>query len=350
MKTIHVKASKSYDVNIGSGLLQDIGKYTAALISPCKVCIISDSHVWPLYGDSVKKSLTDAGYSAAHFVFPAGEQSKCAETYLQILDFLAKEHMTRSDLVIALGGGVVGDITGFSAATFLRGIAFIQVPTSLLAMVDSSVGGKTAIDLPAGKNLVGAFYQPSLVLCDIDTLKTLPSDIFRDGCAEVIKYGVLYDESLFKHLEENTLSFHREDVIARCVELKKNVVGEDEFDTGSRQKLNLGHTLGHGVEAGSNYTISHGQAVAIGMALIARASCKENICPPQVRDRIISVIKSFGLPINTDFTPHTLYHFALSDKKRAGKSVNLILPRSIGDCIISPRAVDTLQSFIEAGF
>lgn len=173
-------------------------------------------------------------------------------------------------MVVALGGGVVGDLAGFAAASYLRGIRFIQVPTTLLAAVDSSVGGKTAIDLPAGKNLAGAFCQPSLVLCDTDTLNSLPLDIFRDGCAEVIKYGVLYDPKLFAHLEEKGLSFDREAVITRCVELKRDVVMEDEFDTGARMKLNLGHTVGHGVEAKSHFAISHGKAVAIGMAIVSR--------------------------------------------------------------------------------
>ena len=194
---------------------------------------------------------------------------------MELLNFLAENKLTRSDALIALGGGVVGDLTGFAAATYLRGIDYIQIPTTLLAAVDSSVGGKTAIDLPSGKNLVGAFYQPKLVLCDTDTLNTLPEDIFRDGCAEVIKYGVLYDAELFAHLDESGLSFDREAVIARCVELKRDVVAEDEFDRGKRQKLNLGHTIGHGIEACSGYGISHGKAVAMGMTIITKTPAKK---------------------------------------------------------------------------
>ena len=343
MNTVTVTASKTYDVLIGSGLLPCLGAEITKLGKAEKVCIVSETNVWPLYGDIAKKSLEGAGLAVISFVFPAGEESKNGQTYLALLNFLAENRLTRTDLIVALGGGVVGDLAGFAAASYLRGIRFIQVPTTLLAAVDSSVGGKTAIDLPAGKNLAGAFCQPSLVLCDTDTLNTLSDDIFRDGCAEVIKYGILYDSSLFSHLEEKGLSFDRAAVITRCVELKRDVVMEDEFDTGARMRLNLGHTIGHGVEAKSHFTISHGKAVAIGTAIVSRASrCGD--C-----GRILSVLKKFGLPTETDFSPEDLYTYTLSDKKRSGGTVNLILPRSIGHCEIVPTSVEQLQSFIKAG-
>lgn len=349
MKTITVSASKEYQVLIGRGLLSQLGMHVAALKKPGKAAIISDSNVWPLYGAAVETSLLSSGFETVHYCFPAGEASKNANTYLHIVDFLASHQLTRSDVIIALGGGVVGDVTGFAAATFLRGISYIQVPTTLLAMVDSSVGGKTAIDLPAGKNLVGAFYQPSLVLCDTDTLSSLPTEIFRDGCAEVIKYGVLYDTTLFAHLSLYGLDFDREMVIARCVELKRNVVMEDEFDTGARQKLNLGHTIGHGIEAQSNFTISHGKAVAIGMAIVAKAGCAFGICDADIYKQILSVLEKFSLPTAASFSAEQLYTSALSDKKRSGSFVNLIIPEAIGCCIIRPMPVSQLQSFIEAG-
>ncbi len=349
MKTITVSASKNYDVMIGSGLLHQLGAWASTQCKSRNAAIISDSHVWPLYGEAAEKSLAEAGFSAMHYIFPAGECSKSGNTYLQILNFLAENKFTRSDIVIALGGGVVGDLTGFAAATYLRGISFVQVPTTLLAMVDSSVGGKTAIDLPAGKNLAGAFYQPCLVLCDTDTLSTLPESIFRDGCAEVIKYGILYDEDLFNHLCQKGLQFDLEAVIARCIELKRDVVEADEFDTGLRQMLNLGHTVGHAIEAKSNFTVSHGEAVAIGMAIIAKAAASYDICPRSIYERILEVLHVFHLPSETAFTPKALYSCALSDKKRSGGSVNLILPKAIGQCIISPTPVDKLESFIKAG-
>ena len=343
MNTVTVNASKTYDILIGNSILPLLGEKAARLGKAKKVCIVSETNVWPLYGTAAQRSLEEAGFTVTSFVFPAGEASKNGLVYLDLLNHLAMQKLTRSDLIVALGGGVVGDLAGFAAATYLRGIRFIQVPTTLLAAVDSSVGGKTAIDLPAGKNLAGAFCQPSLVLCDIDTLNTLSREIFLDGCAEVIKYGILYDPALFSHLEEYGPDFDREAVITRCVELKRDVVMEDEFDTGARMKLNLGHTIGHGVEAKSNFALSHGKAVAIGTAIVSRASrCADH-------DRILSVLKQFQLPTDTDYTAEDLYTYTLSDKKRSGGTVNLIIPRSIGQCDIVPTPVEQLLSFIKAG-
>lgn len=349
MKTVSVTASKSYNIIIGKEILQQIGQYATSVKKPCKAVIISDSNVMPIYGKTVTDSLCAAGFDVSEYVFPAGENSKNGQVYLDILNYLATAHMTRSDLLIALGGGVVGDMTGFVAATFLRGISFIQVPTSLLAMVDSSVGGKTAIDLPAGKNLAGAFYQPDLVLCDIETLSTLPGDIFKDGCAEVIKYGILYDPVLFNHLMQHGLAFDKESVISRCVELKRDVVEEDEYDRGSRQKLNLGHTIGHGIEACSHFSISHGSAVAAGMAIVTRSATDCGICNTDTCKQVLHVLEKFGLPAGTKFSASMLYTWALSDKKRSADTVNLIVPKTIGDCIILPTKTNELESFIEAG-
>ena len=349
MRIITINASRKYDVVIGNGLLSTLGQEAAKLGKAKKVAVVSDSNVWPLHGKNAISSLEASDFQVVSFVIPAGEASKNGQTYLGLLNFLAEHQLTRSDMIVALGGGVVGDLTGFVAATFLRGVRFIQIPTTLLAAVDSSVGGKTAIDLPAGKNLAGAFYQPSLVLCDLDLLNTLPEEIFRDGCAEVIKYGVLYDPKLFAHLTEQGLNFDREAVIARCVELKRDVVMEDEFDTGARMKLNLGHTIGHGVEAHSNFTVSHGKAVAVGMAIVAKSGSQYGICSETVKDQIISTIRKFGLPTETANNAEELYRSALSDKKRSGGTVNLIVPVNIGDCIIRPTPVEEVKSFIEAG-
>ncbi len=343
MRTVAVTASRPYEVRIGPELLPILGDLIRNLGRHRKLCIVSDSNVWALYGAAVQKSLEDAGFSVCSFLIPAGEESKNGANYLALLEFLAGHQLTRSDALVALGGGVVGDLTGFAAATYLRGIPYYQVPTTLLAAVDSSVGGKTAIDLAAGKNLAGAFWQPSLVLCDTNTLDTLPPEIFRDGCAEVIKYAILYDPALFADLEAQGLDFDREAVITRCVELKRDVVAQDEFDTGARMKLNLGHTIGHGIEASSDFQISHGRAVAMGIAIVARASQ----CPDT--DRILALLDQFGLPTTTEFSARELFRHALSDKKRSGGTVNLILPRAIGSCDIVPTAVDQIQSFIQAG-
>lgn len=343
MVSVTVTASRSYEVKIGGGLLRTLPDEIRALGKVRRVCVVSDSNVFPLYGKACLSSLEEAGFVVSSFVFPAGEASKTGETWLQLLNRLAESGLSRSDLIIALGGGVVGDLAGFAAATYLRGIRFVQLPTTLLAAVDSSVGGKTAIDLPAGKNLAGAFCQPSLVLMDTDTLNTLLENYLIDGCAEVIKYGVLYDPQFFFCLEESGLAFDRELVIKRCVELKAHVVMEDEYDTGARMKLNLGHTIGHGVEAKSDFSVSHGRAVAIGMAIVCRASG----CPDT--DRILSVLNAFGLPVRTNYTADDLFAYTLSDKKRTGGTVNLIVPRAIGDCAIVPTPVENLKSFIQAG-
>ena len=343
MNTVTVSASKTYGILIGPGILKELGVQVQSLGKAQKVCLVSETSVFPLWGEAALSSLKDAGFDVCSYVFPAGEESKNGENLLKLLNFLAENGLTRSDILVALGGGVTGDLAGFAASCFLRGIRFVQVPTTLLAAVDSSVGGKTAVDLPAGKNLAGAFWQPSLVICDTDTLDTLPVDIFRDGCAEVIKYGILYDPKLFAHLEEKGLAFDREAVITRCVELKRDVVMEDEFDTGARMKLNLGHTIGHGVEARSNFTLSHGKSVAIGMAIVCRASR----CPDT--PRILAILQKFGLPVTTDESVQDIYNYTLSDKKRSGDTVRLIIPRRIGDCAIVPTPVHTLKSFIQAG-
>ncbi len=349
MNTIHVTASRDYDVLIGSGILARLGQLSLSLKKPCKVAVITDSHLEHLYAKQVCDNLLSSGFAPVTYSFPAGEAQKNPETYFQILNFLASQKLTRSDLIIALGGGVTGDMAGFAAATYLRGIDFIQIPTSLLAMVDSSVGGKTAIDLPAGKNLVGAFYQPILVLCDIDLLSTLPANYFQDGCAEVIKYGVLYDEALFDHLSRHGLHFDREYVISRCVELKRDVVAQDEFDNGARQKLNLGHTIGHGIEAQSNFSVTHGHAVAAGMAMITKAAVQQGICQRQVYNAIVSCLQKFGLPIGTGYDAASIYTSALSDKKRSGGNINLILPEKIGYCRRETIPVEQLLTYIEAG-
>ena len=343
MRTVTVNASRIYNIEIECGILDRAGEMAAKVIKPCTAAILTDANVAPLYAERLEASLISAGYSPIRFTIEAGEKSKSAESYLSFLNFLVSSRITRSDCIFALGGGVVGDLAGFAAATYLRGIRFVQIPTTLLAMVDSSVGGKTAIDLPAGKNLVGAVYQPVAVLCDTDTLHTLPIDDFRDGCAEVIKYGVLFDHSLFAHLEENGINFDPEWVISRCIEWKRQVVESDEFDQGNRKLLNLGHTLGHAIEKCSNYTISHGKAVAIGMAIICRwAKCQDT---PQ----IIALLERFCLPTHTSFTAEMLASTALSDKKRSGDTIDLVIPQSIGNCKIEQHSVKTLQSLIKEG-
>lgn len=345
MKEIHINASRKYTVTIGNDLLSQIGHTVRSVTKATKVCIVTDHNLRSKhrYFQEITDSLKDAGLEICHFIIHTGESSKNHENYFLLLNFLAQSNLTRNDCIIAFGGGVVGDLAGFAAATYLRGIPYIQVPTSLLAMVDSSVGGKTGIDLPAGKNLVGAFYQPSAVICSTNTLDTLSVEEFRNGCAEVIKYAILFDPELFAHLEECSISFDRQWVISRCIDWKRKAVEFDEFDTGMRMLLNLGHTIGHAVETCSHYTISHGHAVAIGTAMVSRAShCIDT-------NRITSLFSKFQLPTSTTISTAALTNAALSDKKRTGNTINLIIPESIGRCTVVNTPTTQLHAFIEAG-
>lgn len=349
MTTITISASRTYDVLIGQGLLDSVGAHIAERIKPGIAAVISDDTVDTLYGDRVRTSLQKAGFQVVSYVFPHGEASKNITTYAAVLNFLAESKLSRSDIVVALGGGVVGDLAGFAAASYLRGIQFVQVPTTLLAAVDSSVGGKTAIDLDAGKNLAGAFCQPSLVVCDYDTLSTLPIEYFRDGCAEVIKYGMLGNPAFFHSLQETMIEDQLETVIATCVSMKRDIVTGDEFDTGMRQLLNFGHTFGHAIEAHSQFAISHGSAVAIGMVVMTRAAVKQGLCDPSVLNDIISILNQYQLPTSTDFTAEDLYATTCSDKKISGGSIRLVVPTAVGNCTLHSIPVLKMRTWLELG-
>ena len=349
MNTIHISTSKSYDVCIGHGLIRDLGVWATQVLRGRSVVVVTDTGVAPLYLEAALESLRRMNFAADSFVFPAGEASKSGETYLSLLNFLAEKRLTRTDALVALGGGVVGDLTGFAAATFLRGIDFIQIPTTLLACVDSSVGGKTAIDLSAGKNLAGAFYQPSLVLCDLDTLDTLPAEVFADGCAEVIKYGMLGSAELLNRLRDGHARKQLEYVVSKCVEMKRDVVESDEFDTGRRQLLNLGHTFAHSIEAYSNYEIPHGRAVAMGMRLITRAAVDKGLCSAECLAILEALLRLHGLPIHTDCPAEQLAELALSDKKRQGGNLTLVVPVHYGESDLHTIPVETLISWARAG-
>lgn len=348
-KTIHVTCSRDYDVLIGSGLLAEAGALIRDVHAPCRVALISDSNVAPLYGKTVGDALSAAGFEPVSFVFPAGEASKNLATYGDILDFCAKERLTRTDLIVALGGGVTGDMAGFAAASYLRGIEYIQIPTTLLSAVDSSVGGKTAVDIPAGKNLVGAFKQPLKVLCDIDTFATLPEEVFRDGCAECIKYGVLQSPRLLEIFETGTARAHIAEVVAESVQIKADYVAGDEFDTGARRYLNLGHTIGHAIERTANFTLLHGHCVAIGMVYISRAGEALGITEPGTTDRLIRICETNGLPVSCSFSTEDLLDGALADKKRKGDSIALIIPKQLGECMTHTVPVSELGTIINLG-
>ena len=342
-RTIHVEASRSYDILIGRDILVGLGGFIRPLLGNCRLAVLTDSNVDALYGDAIINHLNEAGYDACKYVIPAGEASKCADNLLAFLNFMASFQLTRSDAVVAFGGGVVGDLGGLSASLYLRGVKYVQVPTTLLASVDSSVGGKTAIDIPAGKNLVGSFYQPSLVCRDTALMDTLAPEIYRDGCAEVIKYGMILDAGLYDTL--HTLPFDREAVVARCVEIKRDVVQQDEFDNGIRGLLNFGHTFGHAIEKLSDFGISHGEAVAKGMVIAARMAPLCGLC--DVADELSALLVRYGFDVSCPYGAQEIYDALLSDKKRRGGNISVVLPRSVGECTLVDMPVEELKELLQ---
>lgn len=346
MKIINVRTSRPYNVIIERGSLEKSGELISQIINSKKTVIITDDTVNSLYADTLVQSLEKSGITASVFVFPHGEQSKNLTTLGKIYDFLCEKRITRSDFLIALGGGVVGDITGFAAASFLRGIEFVQIPTTLLAQVDSSVGGKTAIDITGGKNLVGAFKQPALVICDSNTLRTLPQSELSCGMAEVIKYGMIRDEKLFELLEKHDISDVDEimdDIVYTCVDIKQNVVENDEFDKGERMILNFGHTLGHAIEGWHNYTdYTHGMGVAAGMCMIT-----ERLCDTEIAERLKKCVLSYGLPISTEAPLSELLPYCSTDKKCESDNISYIVCNKIGTAEIRKVTIAEFERLME---
>lgn len=349
MRKIQVNASSSYNVIIEKDALLRVGEYCLdALGGTCRVCILTDTNVAPLYLDKVKKGLLASGFDTLEFIIESGEASKSTENLVWLVEFMAENRLTRKDVLVALGGGVVGDLGGFAAAVYLRGIRFVQLPTTLLAATDSSVGGKTAVDLKAGKNLMGAFYQPTLVICDYNTLDTLDAEVFSDGCAEVIKYGVIGNRKLFYKLQ-NGIAAQIEEIIADCVQMKADIVEEDEHDNGKRQLLNLGHTVGHAIEVCSEFEISHGRAVAMGMAIISKAAYKLGYCKKEDVEEIIALLEKEGLPTECPYGADELFSVATADKKRAGDEICVVIPFGIGECRLVRIPVSELCGLIAKG-
>ena len=346
METIKIKASTEYDIIIGKGIIEDICKNLKQRSINGKALIVTDKNVGAIYGEKVIRLLSDGGFSCQIYTVDGGETSKSATDFINICEFLAENKYTRSDFLIALGGGVVGDLTGFVASSYLRGVKFIQVPTTLLAMVDSSVGGKTAINLQAGKNLVGAFYQPSLVVCDLNMLSTLNEREFSCGMAEVIKYGMVFSESLIELLKENDEK-NLQKIISTCIKLKKQVVENDEFDKGVRMLLNFGHTLGHAIEKLSNYTISHGQAVGVGMCLITKASINNSLCGKDVIDILEELLKIYKLSNESNFSIKDMYNITLVDKKNMGDKITIVVPTKVGKCQLKTISLIEWKEFLK---
>lgn len=366
MIKISVSASKKYDVIMDKGIFAEAGSYIKKalgmdkknLSNPLntkKICIVTDATVAPLYAEknqALVKSLTESGFEVYKYTFPGGEKYKTMGTVSKILEYLADNKFTRSDLLLALGGGITGDITGFTAATYLRGIDYIQVPTTLLATVDSSVGGKTGVNLVSGKNLAGAFWQPRLVLFDPNTLSTLSQDLKLDGIAEAVKAGMIADSTILELVEDHPKLDDYEfltKLASLAIEVKRKIVEEDEREKGNRQLLNFGHTLAHAIEKCSEYSISHGHAVAMGMAIVSKATDSLSWNKEKCYEKIIKILEKFNFPLNCPFNSKELTEAATQDKKIRSGNITLIIPYKTGECRLKTIPVDELEHFIFTG-
>lgn len=342
MKYVHIETGTPYDVLIERGLIDSVGECIAKGLGVFKIALISDETVDRLYGDRVQSSLLSAGHRVIRLTFPGGEANKTPETVIRLQRSLLESEITRSDLIVALGGGIVGDVAGFTAATYLRGIRFVQIPTTLLAALDSSVGGKTGVNLMGYKNQIGAFWQPSMVLCDPNVFSTLTEEQYADGMAEAIKYGVAFDRSLFEMLyADHDIS----EVIRRAVIIKGDVVAADERDVGVRRLLNFGHTVGHAIETFTEHEFTHGQAVAVGMIIATRGALRMGYCRENFLDDLIGCITYRGLPNAVLATTEELISAMRSDKKRTGDEIALILPRRLGECAVETVPISDLEKY-----
>lgn len=352
METAKVKiaAAQPYEAVVGRDILPALGALLTERHAVCAVALVADDIVDGLYGDIAAASLTRAGFAVRRFVFPHGEAHKNIEQLTRLLRFLAQAGLSRADLVVALGGGVTGDLAGLAAALYQRGICYVQAPTTFLAAIDASVGGKTAVDLPEGKNLAGAFWQPAAVFCDIAAFATLPAAVFADGIAEALKYGVLADAALFRELASGSFQARLVEIVRRCVEIKAAFVRDDERDEGCRQLLNLGHTLGHAVEQCSGYTIPHGHAVAIGMAAVSRGAAAAGVCDVETPRQIMAALAANGLPSVCPLPLAQLVEAMRADKKRRGDTITLAVPERVGQCRLLALPMDALPDFFAPAF
>lgn len=350
MRSIQVKAQNgTYDVVIDRGLLSQVGTILSERLKSRRAFLICDDITSGLYADSVTASLKASGFGVTSFVFPHGESNKAWTTAGSILEAASRAKLTRSDFFISLGGGVCGDITGFASAVYLRGVKFVQIPTTLLAAVDASVGGKTGVDLGTGKNLAGAFHQPSCVLFDPAVMDTLPKEQLDEGKAEIIKHSVLAGGRLYEIASLGALLDDIEEVVALNVEIKRDYVQADPYDTGCRQLLNFGHTIGHAIEKCSNYTIPHGQGVAMGMVAETKAFIKLYNEKSEILDIIKRILEKNGIKFDIPYTAQELVQAAIHDKKMADGNLNIIAPWGIGNCQLKSIPVSRLEEYIAAG-
>ena len=346
MKAVKINTTKKYSVHIGENLLAQAGALISSVVPIGKIAIITDDNVDKLYSKSLEEALTAQKFEVTKYVIKNGEHSKSAENYLLLLDFLAKNKLHRSDSVVALGGGVVGDLAGFVAGTYMRGIRFIQIPTTLLASIDSSVGGKMAINLDAGKNYVGVTYQPSIVVCDTNTISTLPEDVYYDGLGEGVKYAILKGGKIFEHFNNGINKNNLEEVIYECIRIKKRLVEKDEEEQNVRKLLNLGHTFAHAFERMSDYTITHGKCVAMGISEIARISNKQKYLSDTEYLEIKKLLEKNHLGEVIDYDKEKLIECMLMDKKVEGNNVVFVIIEKIGKCKTLSVPKEKLMEFI----
>ena len=348
MNKVLIQTEQPYAVHIGAGLLAHSGDLLAAATSARRCVLVTDSHVAPLYAQQTVRALEAAGFAVHLYTFPAGEENKTLPVCAQLLSFFARVGLTRTDFAIALGGGVVGDMTGFACAVYQRGIDFVQMPTTLLAACDASVGGKTAVDLPEGKNLAGAFHQPMMVICDTETFSTLPDAVFAEGMAEVIKHALIADKDLLRSLQNRDVRSSLDELVRRNVEIKASFVCGDERERGQRKLLNFGHTLGHAVETCSDYTIAHGEAVAIGMVMLCRAAERLGYSRVGMLDTLLPLLRQYSLPCECSFTAEELYTAAVADKKRTGDHIDIVILEEVGRAKTLRLTLEQLREFTEA--
>jgi len=346
--------SRTYEIEIETGLFDRLPVVFRERYTGRRLALVCDDTVYALYGERFAHGLTQQGFDTITVTFPAGEQHKNLATLDRIYQALANANFTRSDYVVALGGGVTGDMAGLAAATFLRGLGFIQIPTSLLAMVDSSIGGKVAIDMQQGKNLIGAFYQPDAVYTDPGLLNTLSDRLFADGMAELIKHGLIRDKDLCQRLESlgsrESISGHLDEIIAISCRIKGSVVEQDENDNGVRQLLNFGHTIGHAIEKVQNYNgLTHGEAVSVGMTVITRMTERLGLTKPGTCQRLMNLLKSFNLPVDMPgISREDLFRAILIDKKSRSGFISIAYLREIGESDLIRWSFEELEEYMFA--
>jgi len=345
MSKIAINTNPSYDVIVEDNLLNSIDKYLLEYLSPCKICIITDSTINSLYANKVKQIIENAGFLTSKIVFPPGEHSKSLANYTNIIEAIGNEGLTKSDCIIALGGGVVGDLAGFVASSYMRGIKYIQIPTSYLAALDSSVGGKTGINLLRGKNLVGSFWNPLMVLCDPTVFNTLPTVKRMDGIAEAVKSAVVTDKTLLEPIKSNSYTY----VIERCVSIKKSIVEADQFEESLRQLLSFGHLIGHAIEKLSGYSVSHGHAIAAGMVFEARAAYKMHLTDNDISIELEELLYSLGFNTEVNYSVEELFQYAIMSKRINKNMINVIVPMEIGKCKLAKLDLDDLKEYLING-